>query len=85
MPSPQANQPEQLPADFKTCDTCKWGEPEKDGSIACFGVPPTPVLIGAKPDNFGRVQMAVELLRPKLKKGTRACRLHESKIQILSR
>lgn len=71
----------------KTCDNCKFAEPLLDatgivGARECFGVPPTPVLVAARPDRFGRPEMQFELMRPRLPPGTRACSLHQVKIAL---
>ncbi len=82
MSQPQSSQSASLPAEFKTCDTCKHGV--KDGKkIACFGVPPTPILIQARPGQFGGIQMQMEQVRPQLDPGTRACSLHATSIRLL--
>lgn len=67
-----------LPEEFKTCDTCLHGVKQKDGGIICFGAPPTPVVLGTRPARFGAgVEMQLDILRPRLPPGTRACGRHE--------
>lgn len=73
-----------LPAEFKSCDTCKFGVKNPDGSVICFGVPPTPVPVGMVQDLAGRPQIRIEAIRPTLAKGQPACSLHQSSIQLLN-
>ena len=77
------NRQNEIPSEHKLCDTCKFGESEIDGTVTCFGAPPTPCVVGMQPGPGGRNAFAVELLRPKLRKGTRACRLYETKITLI--
>lgn len=43
----------------------------------CYGSPPTPVVLGGKPDALGRMALQVELLRPRVAVTERACSLYE--------
>lgn len=46
----------------------------------CVGVPPTPVVLGARPKQFGRpgeTELQVELIRPVMATNARPCALHK--------
>lgn len=73
----------QTPRETKTCDSCRHAEPGPGpDKITCFGGPPQCLLVAAREDQFGRLQMKLEMVRPQIALGTRACALHESKIRI---
>lgn len=61
----------------RRCATCKHGVRVDLKLLECYGLPPTPVVIGGKPDALGRMSLQVELMRPRLAITERACSLYE--------
>lgn len=80
MTSPSALRPPDAPA--PTCGTCKFAKDADAQHIACFGVPPTPVLMGQRPGQFGGVQVHFESIHPICKREEPACSLYKLKIDI---
>lgn len=62
---------------LKQCATCDHAVFIDGENIECYGVPPTPVLMGGGKDLAGRPTLACELLRPRLKATARACGMHK--------
>lgn len=63
------------------CGTCRFfgAEVDKNRMAFCYGVPPTPMLLGATPDALGRPQLHLEAITPKVKDDRPACHLHVAK------
>lgn len=62
-----------------TCGNCEFGANVQIGVVECFGVPPTPVLMGARQNLAGQQEANIQLLRPRLDATTAACALHRMK------
>jgi len=61
-----------------TCGFCKYAKPADETQIACFGVPPSVVLLGARPGRLaGQVQYQFESLRPIIPNTDPACSLYK--------
>lgn len=58
---------------LKRCGNCLHAHRLDLKSIQCWGVPPTPIVVGGRPDALGRLQMQVELMRPQLQATEKAC------------
>lgn len=71
----------------RNCGNCTYSDPIKGPiahpSVECFGVPPTPVVIGMK-QGLGGPEAAIELLRPRLQANARACALWVQKIEFIA-
>ena len=67
--------------DAEVCGRCRFSHviPENIEVIECHGVPPTPVVIGGKPNIAGQVQLGVELLRARLPWAEAGCALWKVK------
>lgn len=76
----QDSQPDPL---AKRCGNCQHTLEADAKHVACFGVPPTPVLVGTRPAPLGRgMQMQFENMRPILSKDEPPCSLHKLRIQL---
>lgn len=64
---------------LETCGTCRYGKPIQIGVTECWGAPPTPAIIGGKPNVAGQVEMTIELLRPRIASNTSRCALWAEK------
>lgn len=77
-----------LPSEFQdkdACGNCKfWNPQDPKGEIgACYGVPPTPILVAARPRQFGAgVEMQFEAIRPALRAAELPCSLHQRKLHL---
>lgn len=66
-----------------TCGNCHFGHPFREGlqivpnAVECYGVPPTPVIMGQGPQGA-----AVGLMRPRLNKAEQPCAVWRSKLAI---
>lgn len=54
------------------CGTCKFAKRIDLQTLECFGVPPTPVMIGGKP-GLGGVQIQFQMVRPRVSPNERGC------------
>ena len=64
------------------CGNCKFWDRQpdrKDGGGECCGVPPTPVIMGMRENNFapGRVDIQMDNMRPVMAPNARPCSLHQ--------
>lgn len=62
-----------------TCGDCRFGKTINIGLTECWGLPPTPVVIGVGRNLAGQGEAQIELLRPRLAATTAGCALHEPK------
>ena len=71
------------------CGNCKFwdriesNDPRAAGQGACLGVPPTPVMIAAKPRQFGGFDIHAELLSPNVPEQRPPCALYAPAHQII--
>lgn len=68
-----------LPVKLPTCGTCQFGKTVQLGIAECWGLPPTPVVLGGKPNMAGQIEMHVELMRPRQDARTAGCALWREK------
>ena len=64
-----------LPKERSTCGNCEFHNSTPDLAVVeCVGVPPTPCIVGAT-QLAGGLHYQLELMRPWLPRGQRACAL----------
>ena len=63
------------PAQAKRCGNCEHAKRLDLQFIQCFGVPPTPVVIGGTQGVFGKVELNIEVMRPRLSVNEKPCGL----------
>lgn len=72
------------PSVVPTCGNCNYGHPFREGlatvagASECFGVPPTPVIMGQGPGGA-----AIGLMRPRVANTERACALWKLKLAVI--
>ena len=69
-----------------TCGNCRFGvliDPTNLGVRECQGLPPTPAVTGGRPGPGGRVELNIELLRPRLSAQQASCSLWKAKAPSL--
>lgn len=69
----------QIPLAAPTCGNCKWGKPADEEHVACFGHPPTPVLMGVTQDRWQRPNPQFMNMRAVLANAEPACRVFEKR------
>lgn len=65
------------------CGNCKFSREANEEQIACFGVPPTPVVVGQMSGPPGTPpQIRIDALRPVIGKTQPACSLHQRRLLV---
>lgn len=73
------SEPTILMVKLPTCGNCHFTKAVSLGVVECWGLPPTPVVMGGKPNLAGQVELQIELLRPQMSTQSPACALHRMK------
>ena len=64
---------------FPKCGSCKFAHNLKSNMLDCYGLPPTPHVLGASQDALGRQQFHIEAMSPKVNHDRSACTLYDRK------
>ena len=65
---------------FLKCGTCRfWQKPDNRNLADCFGMPPTPFVLGGQQDALGRPVLNVEIISPRVHRDRAACSRHDPK------
>ncbi len=68
-----------IPALSPSCGNCLYHEPTPDlQTIACKGVPPTPIMMGAQQTAMG-MQLDIRCFWPQVPRDTKGCALWKAK------
>lgn len=59
----------------KSCGNCEHTKRIDLQVVECFGVPPTPCITGAQQGALGRMNLTVELMRPRMAVNEKPCAL----------
>lgn len=63
----------------ETCGNCRYAKPIQLGTIECWGLPGTPVVLGGKPNIAGQVEIQIEIMRPRCPTAQARCALWAEK------
>lgn len=67
----------------KVCGNCEHTMMADANNVACFGSPPTPVVMGARRNLAGGTEAHIESMRPIIRRTERACSLFKAKSMLI--